>query len=593
MSKLTKDDVLSFIREKEDKDLSASVVRKADPSAYYAGQKLFGSWGKAIEAAGRNYSSIRVDNKSKSKWTKEDVIQQLTKLPEDDLIDKNLRKKHGGLYTACLRLFGSRKNAITAAGIDYENTLIHIPWTKSRVINAIQVFYLNNVPLNYKFINTYHTRLRKRAEKFFDSWGNAVEAAGLNYEEIKKNKGWGKPFIGEDGTLYESQTKGLVSNELYSLKQDGKILDYLPNQDISPGRNLSCDFVAVLTNGAKFWLEVDGPGDHRSDLEQLHERIEFYEKANYLYQKVASHRNLAIIIERLTNWFTIPLEDSLITTHKNPDGDALSSARAVYDHLLEHGKHAAIRLHGEIPKNLEWIIDGTEVIKKVPDWTQNVIVLDCAPAKDRIGWDIPENLPIYNIDHHMSRITDNDPDSNIHVIKSCSTAALLYSRFGIKNDILAVGVYTDTFFTKHISEVFYFIDDFNIDEEKLNSFISRVNVNTDRKVWDILTTAKIRKCRNGFVIVETEDFGSPDVLESVMQILSKLNESVCFIYGKHKMVKLRTSNAKLDLSQIAKSYSGGGHPYASMCQVNGKVSEFKNKIIALDVQSTDGYGSDA
>ena len=91
-------------------------------------------------------------------------------------------------------------------------------------------------------------------------------------------------------------------------------------------------------------------------------------------------------------------------------------------------------------------------------------------------------------------------------------------------------------FTKHITEVFYFLDDFNMDEEKLNSFISKVNVNTDKKVWDILTTAKVRKCRNGFVIVETDEFGSPDVLESVMQILSKLNESVCFIYGKHKMV---------------------------------------------------------
>jgi nanoRNase/pAp phosphatase (c-di-AMP/oligoRNAs hydrolase) len=202
-------------------------------------------------------------------------------------------------------------------------------------------------------------------------------------------------------------------------------------------------------------------------------------------------------------------------------------------------------------------------------------------------------MAVYNIDHHVSRISDNDPDNNIHVIKSCSTSALLYSRFGIKDDILAVGVYTDTLFTKCISEVFYFLDDFNMDEEKLNSFISRVNVNSDKKVWDILTTAKVRKCRNGFVIVETDEFGSPDVLESVMQILSKLNESVCFIYGKHKTVKLRTSNIYLDLSEIAKHYSGGGHPYASMCKVNGKVSEFKHKIISLDVPKTyyDGYGT--
>jgi len=584
MSKLTKEDVLDFLRKNKDKDLSVSSIRKINPQIYYAGERIFGSWRQTISGAKLDYSKIT----KRHTWTKELVVQELLKLPEEDLIDKNLRKKHSGLYTACLRLFGSRKDAIIAAGINYEDTLIQIPWTKSRVISAIQVFYLNNVPLNFKFISTYHSRLRKRAEKFFDSWGNAIEAAGLDYDEIKKNKGWGKPFVGEDGTLYVSQTEGLVGNELYKLKQDGKILDYSTQREVSPGRNWSCDFVVVLTNGANFWIEVDGLGDNRKKMDQFQEKLEFYQKSNYFYQKITSHRNLPNIIDRLTSWFTIPVEDSLLTAHKNPDGDALSSVKAVYEYLKSKDKKVVVRLCGEISKNLGWILDGVDIVKKVPDWVQNIVVLDCAPTKDRLGWEPPSLMPIYNIDHHMSRIDDNDPDNNVHVIKSCSTASLLYSRFGIKEDILALGVYTDTFFTKHISEVFHFLNEFNMDEDKLNSFISKVNVNTDKKVWDILTTAKVRKCRNGFVIVETDEYGSPDVLEFVMQILSKLNESVCFIYGRQRMVKLRTSNLHLDLSELAQLYSGGGHPYAAMCQITGKISEFKNRIIGMNT-NVDGY----
>ena len=359
---------------------------------------------------------------------------------------------------------------------------------------------------------------------------------------------------------------------------------------MTPSKRWLCDFLAFLNNGAKLRLEIDNLPEKSKRKERLEEKINYYNNINCLYHKITSDINLENIIDRYSSWYKIPIDNSIITSHKDPDGDALSSMVTVYNYLISNGKKAIIRPCGTIPKNLEWILDGAEVSKKIPEWCERVIVLDCAPHKDRLGWKIPEELPIYNIDHHVQRIDENDPDNGIHVIKSCSTSSILFSRFGFKDDILIVGIYTDTFFTKYLSEVLYTLDEFNADEDLISSYISKINSNPDKKIWDILQNSDTHKCRNGFIIVETDVSGA-DVIESVMQILSKLSESVCLIYGKDNTVKLRTSNPNLDLSKIAQKYSGGGHKYASGCVIKGSINEFKSDIISCDVPKIemDGY----
>lgn len=581
-------EILQFIDDRlnANEPLNTTYIKSEYPSIFYRAKKVFGSWRKAIEEAGISY--IRISKRVK--WTKSDVIEKLQSLPEEDLISKNLRKKHSKLYSACLNLFGSRKNALVAAGINYEDTLMNVPWTKDRVISAIQMYHLNDIPLNFKFISMHHTGLRKKAEKFFGSWGGAVDAAGLDYEEVKKNKGWGKPFLAEDGVLYTSRTEGLVANELYSLKSENKINGYEVQQIITSGRGLTCDFLITLNNGAQLWLEVDAVEKGKKS-EQFNEKIEYYEKANFFYYKVSSEINVKNIIERFTSWYTIPLKNCVITAHKNPDGDALSSMVVLYNYLKNNGCEAVIRVGGGVPKNLLWMLEGVAVSKKIPDWAEIVFVLDCAPDRERTGWELPQ-LPIYNIDHHIFRLEENDPDNNIHVIKACSTAALLFTRFGVRDNLLAVGVYTDTLFTKQIYEVLHFLNKLGIEEDELNAYISRINVSSDKKLWDLVQNAKTHRCRNGFIIVETESNFAPDVIENFMQILMKLNESICFIYGRERSVKLRTANPELDVSEIASEYGGGGHPYAAMCRISGKVSEFKNKIKSLVVSKPDdGYGT--
>jgi phosphoesterase RecJ-like protein len=95
----------------------------------------------------------------------------------------------------------------------------------------------------------------------------------------------------------------------------------------------------------------------------------------------------------------------LVTTHENPDGDALGSLLAMKLALDELGKDSVMYLAGEapLPREYAWM-PLAELKRKVPDdaATRALLALDCA-NESRLGPD-PEVLHsaplVVNVDHH-------------------------------------------------------------------------------------------------------------------------------------------------------------------------------------------------
>lgn len=86
-----------------------------------AGRKVFGSWKKAINAAGLNYSKIR--KVCIGYWTKPRIIKHIKILEKKGirLNHKTIREKgHGALLGAAITRFGCWSNAVEAAGISYK-----------------------------------------------------------------------------------------------------------------------------------------------------------------------------------------------------------------------------------------------------------------------------------------------------------------------------------------------------------------------------------------------------------------------------------------------------------------------------------------
>jgi len=118
----------------------------------------------------------------------------------------------------------------------------------------------------------------------------------------------------------------------------------------------------------------------------------------------------------------------LVTTHHNPDADAVSSALAMASYLKSLGKKVYVLNEDACPQWLEFL-PLTSMFKKASSFKkidyQVAIVLDCGDLK-RVGGVsqfFQKGKPLINIDHHVT----NDKFGSINVIqpKASSTCEMV------------------------------------------------------------------------------------------------------------------------------------------------------------------------
>ena len=118
----------------------------------------------------------------------------------------------------------------------------------------------------------------------------------------------------------------------------------------------------------------------------------------------------------------------LVTTHENPDGDALGSLLAATLLLEELGKDAVMYLYGDVPIPTEYqFMELERLTRALPeDAAERVLVaVDCA-NEDRIGHDLDlvGGAPLtINIDHHHDNTRFGD--LNLIVSGASSTGEVL------------------------------------------------------------------------------------------------------------------------------------------------------------------------
>src|SRR3954452_15264285 len=121
-------------------------------------------------------------------------------------------------------------------------------------------------------------------------------------------------------------------------------------------------------------------------------------------------------------------ERFVITTHENPDGDALGSLLATKLALDQLGKNAVMYLYGDGPGAKDYaFMDLGDVTRTLPDdlHDRTLVAVDCANAS-RISQTL--NLPgqvafTINVDHHHDNTRFGDV--NLIVSDSSSTGEVL------------------------------------------------------------------------------------------------------------------------------------------------------------------------
>ena len=299
----------------------------------------------------------------------------------------------------------------------------------------------------------------------------------------------------------------------------------------------------------------------------------------------------------------------IVTTHENPDGDALGSLVAMTLALRELGKDADMYLFGEvpIPKEYEFMQFAGLVRGPNPDSSEDVVVaLDCANER-RLG---PENTLlekaqlVVDIDHHH----DNTRFGRVNLIvgHASSTGEILadvFHELGVVltpeiAEALYIAVVTDTGRFQYA----------NTTAKALRLAADLVEAGADvhrvfQGVYENVAFAKLKLVaralenaevfEGGRVVVshlEREDFdaagaeepyseGIIDYLRAVEGAeLAALIREPPTANGPTHRISLRTTEADLDVSAIARKSGGGGHRQAAGFSSEASVSEITDFI---------------
>src|SRR6187397_1485467 len=294
----------------------------------------------------------------------------------------------------------------------------------------------------------------------------------------------------------------------------------------------------------------------------------------------------------------------LVTTHENPDGDALGSLLAMTLALRSLGKNAVMYLAGEtpLPREYSWMPFG-DLRRTVPDdaGTRVLLALDCA-NESRLGPD-PEVLHssplVVDVDHHH----DNSRFGAVNLVVADAS-----STGEIVRDLLRE---LDVELTPEIAEALYIalVTDTgrfqytNTTPETLRLAAELVEAGADvhrvfQGVYESVQFAKLKLLaraleraqvyEGGRIVVSyllrtdfTEVGAAEPYSEGIIDYLRAVEGAYMAVLireppresGPTRRVSLRASVDELDVSAIARKSGGGGHRQAAGFSSEASIEE--------------------
>ena len=301
----------------------------------------------------------------------------------------------------------------------------------------------------------------------------------------------------------------------------------------------------------------------------------------------------------------------LVTSHENPDGDALGSALAMHLALRQLGKDSTIFLPGDAPLPAEYeFLDLDGLVRKPPaDHAERVLVaVDCA-KEERLGTDpsLLEQSPLtLDIDHHHDNTCFGDV--NLIVADASSTGEVLadvFRNLGVEvtpeiAEPLYTAVVTDTGRFQYA----------NTSPKALRLAADLIEAGADwhkvfQGVYESVQFAKLKLLaraldragiysggrlvishllKNDFAEVgaaEPYSEGIIDYLRAVegAMVAALIREPPRGDGPRHR-VSLRSSVDEIDVSAIARKSDGGGHRQAAGFSSELSIDELKRFIVA-------------
>ena len=297
-------------------------------------------------------------------------------------------------------------------------------------------------------------------------------------------------------------------------------------------------------------------------------------------------------------------EKILLVAHKNPDGDTIGSATALFEIFQSFGKKCQIFCIDDFPADFGFLPHTENILRdfQVCDFDL-VVTVDCG-ALHMTGI---ENFlsscktPILNIDHHAS----NESFGTFNLVDSGAASATLliaellrFLQVKISPTVatcLLCGICTDTGSFRHsntdprVLRAAGFLMRCGADLQSISKNIFRTHSLGKLKLWGrVLSRAE--KNSQGFVVSsvfqrDLQETGSNSAeLSGVIDFLNSVPDSDFSLLlteneGKVK-ASFRTMKQEVDVAVLASRFGGGGHKKAAGFSTPGRlVKEVRWKIV--------------
>lgn len=289
----------------------------------------------------------------------------------------------------------------------------------------------------------------------------------------------------------------------------------------------------------------------------------------------------------------------LLVSHIRPDGDAVGSLLGLGLALQEAGKEVQMVLSDGVPANYRHLPGSQQVTRRPNGDFDLIAVLDCSDLK-RAGEALKGfTVPDVNIDHHITnllfaRLNLVKPEAvaTSEILAECLPAWGLPITQPVASDLLT-GLITDTigFRTSNMTakalRVAADLFETGVDLPELYNLALAQKSFEAVRFWG---AGLERIERDGPVVWTTlmmEDrktagYGGRDDADLINVLSSIQGARIALIFVEQPNGAVKVSwrgQPGIDVSKIALSFGGGGHPAAAGAEVEGSLEDVRSKVL--------------
>ncbi len=304
----------------------------------------------------------------------------------------------------------------------------------------------------------------------------------------------------------------------------------------------------------------------------------------------------------------------IITSHVNPDGDALGSCLALAHYLKDRGKDVSVLIDDEVPTGF-LVLPGAEKIT-APGENEHyqadlLVVLDA--SLDRIG-KVGEvvSAPVVNIDHHP---TNDGKAERLYLDgERAATAEIIYQLLELAGgefdkDIamaLYTGLATDTGFFRFSNtnpltmRAAARMLEAGAEPHVISESLEQRPYSHVKGLADALQHIEVwhgGRAAGAFLSYETmEGIEATDGLIEMLRVIEGVEIAVVMKYKEEGKARVSMRSKGADVSAVALQFGGGGHVKAAGCGIEKPFEEARAMLqAAIDaaLAPTDPVAGDA